>query len=269
MEIESIVYSVLQFCNEVGGRWTQEQMLSVMKNINRDIEFYHILNAKKKKGYSKYIDLDLHFFTGIYTRLSYTYYAKIFHQKGYELKDIKNTSVREAYRYLYRKINKKRIERQRRKEIERYMKNNRKIRNKKKVTLGMAISTVKSVGVKRAKQYFSHIVSKEYIYRLFARWGLSAKLVLEKDEYELKRIAVNKYINKKSKTFQSSGIDEFVEKCIKTKYFKYILNSFSSLYRRGLKGKEIAKRKENRQELERYIVETLFDHLERRNLLKG
>jgi hypothetical protein len=186
------IYDIIATVNQYG--FTQTQILKALKDIYPFIKPYYIQKAKRYGKIKENLNL-LEIFQGSHSKLTKTYFVRLYLQQGKSKVWIKNNLGEDYYDLIW--ILRRNEKNRKKAEAEKQILNQFKGLRTKKINLDMVIDTLKEKGHIPGLYYLRQYAQTRVIKHHLKRYGLTIEDVLEKDKTELKSIIVKNYCTQK------------------------------------------------------------------------
>ncbi len=182
------IYDIIATINQYG--FTQTQILKALKKIYPFVKPYYIQKAKRYGKVKENLNL-LEIFQGSYSKLTKTYFVRLYLQQGKSKVWIKSNLGEDYYDLIW--ILRRNEKNRKRVEAEKQILSQLKGIRTKKINLDMIIDTLKEKGHISGLYYLRQYVQTRIVKYHLKKYGLTIKDVLEKDKLELKSIIVENY----------------------------------------------------------------------------
>ncbi len=182
------IYDIIATVSQYG--FTQTQILKALKKIYPFVKPYYIQKAKRYSRIKENLNL-IEVFQGSHSKLTKTYFVRLYLQQGKSKVWIKNNLGEDYYDLIW--ILRRNEKNRKRVEAEKQILSQLKGIRTKKINLDMIIDTLKEKGHISGLYYLRQYVQTRVVKFHLKKYGLTIKDVLEKDKVELKSIIVENY----------------------------------------------------------------------------
>jgi len=182
------IYDIIATVSQYG--FTQTQILKALKEKYPFVKPYYIQKAQRYGRVKEDINL-IDIFQESYSKLTKTYFVKLYLQQGKSKVWIKNNLGEDYYDLIW--ILRRNEKNRKKAEAEKQILNQFKGLRTKKINLDMIIDTLKEKGRVSGLYYLRQYVQSRAVKFQLKKYGLTIEDVLGKDKTELKSIIVKNY----------------------------------------------------------------------------